>query len=103
MTDCIYRDEALELLKLIEYKESSINFAGVMIRELQDMPAADVSPVVRGRWISNRDGETVVQIKDGEPQESCFCSVCGEWLVASDEYDVKGNFCPNCGAKMEEN
>lgn len=29
------------------------------------------------------------------------CSVCGDWLSASDEYLVKGNYCPNCGAKME--
>ena len=62
--------------------------------------AADVRPVVRGKWISNDDGETIIKLKYGEPQGSCFCSVCHEWLVASDEYDVKGNFCPNCGADM---
>ena len=52
-----------------------------------------------GRWISAMDDEPVV-IKDGSPDKSCHCSECGEWLVASDEYDVKGNFCPNCGADM---
>ena len=66
------------------------------------LPAADVRPVARGKWISNDDGETIIKLKHGEPQGSCFCSVCHEWLVASDEYDVKGNFCPSCGAKMEE-
>lgn len=49
MAEYIEREAALELLKLIEYKESSINFAGTMIRELRDMPAADVVKVVRCR------------------------------------------------------
>lgn len=53
----------------------------------------------KGKWISDMDDEPVV-IKDGSPDKSCHCSECGEWLVASDEYDVKGNFCPNCGADM---
>lgn len=69
---------------------------------LEETPAADVRPVVRGKWISVYDNETTVPIKDGTPQGCCYCSVCGDWLVASDEYEVRGNFCPNCGAKMEE-
>ena len=52
-----------------------------------------------GKWISDTDDEPVV-IKDGFPDKSCYCSECREWLVASDEYAVKGNFCPNCGADM---
>lgn len=50
-----------------------------------------------GKWISDTDDEPVV-IKDGFPDKSCYCSECREWLVASDEYAVKGNFCPNCGS-----
>lgn len=55
-----------------------------------------------GKWISDMDDEPVV-IKDGCPYKSCHCSECGEWLGASDEYAVKGNFCPNCGADMRRN
>ena len=29
-----------------------------------------------------------------------FCSVCGELLPCSEEYDFQTNFCPNCGADM---
>ena len=51
-------------------------------------PAADVRPVVRGRWIEKPYllGTTNV------------CSVCGE------NYGMphgKYNFCPNCGADMK--
>ena len=31
-----------------------------------------------------------------------WCSHCHEWLVPSDEYIVVGRYCPNCGAKMDE-
>lgn len=29
-----------------------------------------------------------------------ICSVCGDVLPYSDEYDYKTDFCPNCGADM---
>ena len=29
------------------------------------------------------------------------CSVCGEYLPCTEEYDYQTPFCPNCGAKME--
>lgn len=54
----------------------------------------------KGEWL-NRHGRPVpFDDKDNEPTDSCHCSLCGEWLVASDEYAVKGSFCPNCGADM---
>ena len=69
---------------------------------------ADVAPVKHGRWLDRpknqglKDEEIgTVGMVDGEPWSSCYCSECGEWLVASDEYAVKGNYCPNCGAKMD--
>ena len=50
------------------------------------IPAADVAPVVHGRWIASHD-------------EFCACSIC--------KYPVyvgwnQTNYCPNCGAKMDE-
>lgn len=67
------------------------------------VPAADVRPVVRGEWLSsNGNGHKVGwdDMNPGCPAESCYCSVCGDWLTASDEYPTRGNFCPNCGADM---
>ena len=61
---------------------------------------ADAAPVVHGKWIDH-DGNKVQLNEHGETCGTCFCSRCGEWLVASDEYAVKGYFCPNCGAKMD--
>lgn len=77
-----------------------------------DMDAVDVEPVRHGHWISDSptffcgtkriERGDVVPIFDGSPICSCHCSVCGEWLVASDEYAACGKYCPNCGAKMDE-
>jgi len=57
------------------------------------VPAADVRENKRGRWILEIE-------PDGKPY--CFhCSVCDDdfhYIGITTKY----NFCPNCGAKMEE-
>lgn len=67
---------------------------------VEDIEPADAAPVVHGKWVDH-DGNKVQLNEHGETCGTCFCSRCGEWLVASDEYAVKGYFCPNCGAKMD--
>ena len=56
---------------------------------LMAMPAADVAPVVHGRW------------EPGNP----ICPVCGgdkfKDLDADIWCDWQPDFCPNCGAKMD--
>lgn len=65
-------------------------------------PAADVVEVRHGRWMSmDSENEVVGMDDDGCPVDSCCCSECGDWLIASDEYLVRGRYCPNCGAKMK--
>ena len=54
--------------------------------KLQKVPAADVAPVVHGRW-NSMDGYKMRVV----------CSVCG-WDVP--EYGKFYSYCPNCGAKM---
>ena len=60
---------------------------------IDDIPAADVRPVVRGKWINQR-------------ADSEMCSACGVRFYISALFAVGGNdepnFCPNCGAMMEE-
>lgn len=56
---------------------------------LHDMPAADVAPVVHGRWIEDHD-----YLKCAE------CGVMVKWDFTF--FDIGNwNFCPNCGAKMD--
>ena len=56
-------------------------------RRLASIPAADVRPVVHGKWLRT-------------PTFWAYCSVCGE--EPPKETNITTNFCPNCGASMEE-
>lgn len=52
-----------------------------------------------GEWIDD-NGANVPLDRDGYTTEMCRCSVCNDWLIASDEYEVRGRYCPNCGSRM---
>lgn len=61
--------------------------AAVVLRMIDDAPAADVAPVVHGRWV------------DGK------CSNCGVDIPTDDAHDAifenECRFCYYCGAKMD--
>lgn len=57
---------------------------------LNDVPVADVAPVVHGEWISNDLGGY---------KWAFHCSLCG--FVDGYPFNDRFNFCPQCGAKME--
>ena len=57
---------------------------------IEQIPAADVTPVVHGRWIEDHD-----YLKCPE------CSVMVKWDFTF--FDIGDwNYCPNCGAKMDK-
>ena len=62
------------------------------LEAFKEIPAADVRPVVRGRW------ETVMLDHErmGCRPTAHYCSECHQitWF--------RTFYCPNCGAKMEE-
>ena len=61
-------------------------------------PAADVAPVVHGRW-NIMDGYKMRRpCSVGGYKMRRACSVCG-WDVS--EYGKFYRYCPNCGAKMD--
>lgn len=71
--------------------------------DINGIPAADVAPVVHGKNITKR-----------HPVDEFVCSECGIILfgyerleIDEDEddescYEYEFKFCPNCGAKMDE-
>lgn len=63
-------------------------------------PTREQVEKVRGEWIA--DGEKVPVDENGCPRDWAKCSVCGEYLTASEEYDCTGHFCPACGAPMTD-
>ena len=64
-------------------------------RALKKIPAADVAPVVHGRWIWH------------EEEFEYECSVCHCRFDYNHTFEIfdhgfqYANYCPNCGAKMD--
>ena len=58
--------------------------------DIDNAPTEDVAPVVHARWI--HDGHHI------------RCSACNEYMCIQDREgdDIPQNYCPNCGAKMDE-
>ena len=100
MSDYISREAAIEAM----YKDAEAHpdhtFWTSQHEALMDIPAADVRPVLRGKWIQT------TQPMGWRDEECAECSVCGEDFVldewAMDEFTNLMNFCPNCGADMRE-
>lgn len=60
---------------------------------IRGVPAADVAPVVHGRW------EYIPQTLNTLSQIRCpFC----RWWSLDPSIDDAYNYCPNCGEKMQE-
>lgn len=100
--------DKLKDLEELEYKyfssQAAVPFyeADKVWEILEAAPTISYEELVpHGRWVDERGN--AVPFEDGGicPVSWCKCSVCGEYLTASDEYSVTGRYCPNCGAKMD--
>ena len=70
-----------DAIKQCGFGMTSLHIANI----LRAMRPADVAPVVHGKWIKQYRG-----------QVNSICSVCGK------EVGRLTDFCPYCGAKMDE-
>ena len=78
--------EYIEREALLEHVEYDNNYRLIIqAKAINDAPAADVAPVVHGRWLYH----TLI---DGHIHAEC--SECHKVRIID-------NFCPNCGAKMD--
>ena len=102
----IERTDPMQATEAVMNYSKGLRIAAALV---MNASAADVVERVHGVWLDRRKEDCytdeepyVVKMEDGCPEMSCYCSICGDWLTASDEYSVRGNFCPNCGADMRE-
>lgn len=96
MSEYIKREQVLKLLESAQAWGWSMN---TLYDEIQALPAADVAPVVHGRWTT--------------PRAIIECSKCGFGMfpdgyffefgecVHANESQYRPNFCPNCGVKLD--
>jgi len=77
--------EYIEREKALSAQNKAMNLSEMRER-LKRIPAADVRPVVRGKWQSWE--------QDKPPCKWYSCDYCGFHAL------IESNYCPNCGADM---
>lgn len=96
MPDYIEREKALKLIESAETWGWSNN---ILYDEMKNLPAADVAPVVHGKWIEVTRSVYYGMDKQGNPiyrdRSVYYCSECNRKTV------IKEKYCPDCGAKMD--
>ena len=81
--------EYIERERLLEVLERNFGYThggSVMKQLIETQPAADVAPVRHGKWIFNDDWWEFI------------CTNCHKGIGNIKKYP----FCPNCGARMDE-
>ena len=85
MDEYIKRETAVRMVMAAKWVDGS---DGAMAMEIvASAPAADVAPVVHGRWIYDK--------KVQRP----YCSVCKGYFYGATNSPM--SYCPNCGTKMD--
>jgi hypothetical protein len=86
----IEREAAVGAVEYIACRNSRVFSSGAkygeIMQAIQEVHAADVAPVIHGKWIH----------KNGE----MYCSVCGSEALMDEVY-YKSSYCPDCGVKMD--
>ena len=80
----------IEREKVLEYVEPDAR--PFLAERIRNIPAADVRPVVRGKW-------------EVDDVDCGICSECGNFAFETSMHHISGwfpRYCPNCGAEMKE-
>ena len=95
MSEYIEREAAIAM-----YEDDEIDMGAlkvpvpVIVQNLKDVPAADVRPVVHGKW---------ERLDMHKGMEQFRCSICrSECYVPTCMGEPMYEFCPNCGALMDK-
>ena len=81
MAEYIERETAIAWFMPYAHAGESID-ADVVISDIKGMKAADVAPVMYGRWIKHDDGVfTCSECGNAESNESHFCRYCGAKMM----------------------
>ena len=88
-----FREYAMEMIESTEIQFDMCYPYWQFSKAIKEMPAADVAPMVHGRWIWANDGYL-------------RCSNCHQKAPVMTQYQdepmtVATDYCPNCGCRMD--
>lgn len=89
----IRRSDALKGVELFQCGWAEIE--AVQSDYIERLPAADVAPVVHGKWVHSRYDRSSGRF------DVVKCSRCGLEAYAMAYHVRDGNYCPRCGARMD--
>ena len=99
MDEYIKREATIKAVEKADYTAISSDAddckADYLREIIESVPAADVVPVVRAKWIHTKTEED----DWGHSFHHWHCSACGRFEGSNPEGDRK--YCSGCGAKME--
>lgn len=88
-------DEYIRRAEALEITTRTCGDYAAAFAEIRKLPAADVAPVVHGKWVHSRYD------RSSEQFDVVKCSRCGLEAYAMAYHVRDGNYCPNCGARMD--
>lgn len=94
MAEYITKEQVAEWFRAYGHTDDGIPY-DTLVDDIVDMPAADVAPVRHGWWLHSHYENC------SEHFEIVKCSNCGSEAYAMAFYVRGGNYCPNCGARMD--
>ena len=92
MAEYITKEQVIEWFRPYGHTDEGIPYYG-LVTDIRGMKAADVAPVVHGRWV----------LLDECYNEGVYCSACHKKVYKKcyANQKIKSKFCPHCGAKMD--
>lgn len=94
MAEYITKEQVAEWFRAYGHTDDGIPY-DTLVDDIMDMPAADVAPVRHEWWLHSHYEDC------SEHFEIVKCSNCGCEAYAMALYVRGGNYCPNCGARMD--
>lgn len=88
-------DEYIRRAEALEITTRTCGDYAAAFAEIRKLPAADVAPVVHGKWVHSRYD------RSSEQFDVVKCSRCGLEAYAMAYHVRDGNYCPNCGTRMD--
>lgn len=88
----------------IEISSYTIDYLKTITEQLDTIicTLGDVAPIRHGRWMVSGTIKMFDQMGEIADCNYYTCTCCGFKKLIFDGHDSQYNYCPNCGAKMDE-